>query len=112
MREMTGRRRSRRRWRGPATIGRNWRRLSRTRLREQRKGMAFLIANMPDHDLRSLHADFLLQNVDLAYRARKQFPWGVRIPEDIFLNDVLPYANVDEVRDPWRKQLFELWRRW
>jgi hypothetical protein len=30
--------------------------------RDQRKGMAFLIANMPDSDLRSLRADFLLSN--------------------------------------------------
>jgi transglutaminase-like putative cysteine protease/predicted esterase len=76
--------------------------------REQRQGMAFLIANMPDYDLRSLHADFLLQNVELAYKARQEFPWGGRIPEEIFLNDVLPYANVDEARDPWRKELYEL----
>jgi predicted esterase len=74
----------------------------------QRKGMAFLIANMPDEDLRTLSAAFLLENVDLAYRARKSVPWGKAIPEDVFLNDVLPYANLDEGRDPWRKKLFEL----
>jgi transglutaminase-like putative cysteine protease/predicted esterase len=75
---------------------------------DQRKGMAFLIANMPDRDLRGLRADFLLENVALAYKARQELPWGRQIPEDIFLNDVLPYANVDEARDPWRKELYEL----
>jgi hypothetical protein len=74
---------------------------------DQHKGMAFLLANMPDGDLRSLKADFLLENVALAYKARQQLPWGKRIPEAIFLNDVLPYANVDEARDPWRKEFFE-----
>jgi transglutaminase-like putative cysteine protease len=74
----------------------------------QRKGMAFLVANMPDADLRSLRADFLLENVDLAYKARKAVPWGVSIPEEIFLNDVLPYANVDEARHAWRKELHEM----
>ena len=53
----------------------------------QRKGMAFLIAHMPDRDLKSLRAAFLLENVQLAYRARAEVPWGPRIPEDIFLND-------------------------
>jgi hypothetical protein len=77
---------------------------------EQRKGMAFLIANMPEHDLQSLRADFLRENVELADRARKETPWGRRIPEAVFLNDVLPYANVDEERHPWRKQLAELCR--
>jgi hypothetical protein len=75
---------------------------------EQRKGMAFLIANLPDADLRALRADFLRENVALAYQARKAVPWGKRIPEEIFLNDILPYANVDEERDPWRKEFFAL----
>jgi predicted peptidase len=75
---------------------------------EQRTGMAFLIANMPAPDLKALHADFLLENVRLAYEARKQVPWGARIPEAIFLNEILPYANVDEVRHPWRKEFFEM----
>ncbi len=74
----------------------------------RRKGMAFLVANMPESDLKTLHADFLLENLDLAYKAREQTPWGGRIPEEIFLNNVLPYANVDETRDPWRKELFDL----
>jgi hypothetical protein len=75
---------------------------------DQRKGMAFLIANMPEGDLKSLGADFLLDNVDRAYKVRKQAPWGQKVPEAIFLNDVLPYANVDEARHPWRKELYEL----
>jgi hypothetical protein len=76
--------------------------------KDQRPGMAFLVANMPDGDLTSLKADFLLTNTDLAYKARKEVPWGKDIPEDVFLNDVLPYANVDEKRDAWRKEFFEL----
>jgi hypothetical protein len=75
---------------------------------DQRKGMAFLVENMPDADLRSLKADFLLSNVELAYLARKEMPWGKDIPDDIFLNDVLPYANVDEKRDAWRKEFRDL----
>lgn len=74
----------------------------------QRKGMAFLIENMPDSDLKTLKAEFLLTNVKLAYDARKELPWGKDIPEDLFLNDVLPYANVDEKRDAWRKEFYEL----
>jgi hypothetical protein len=76
--------------------------------KDRRPGMAFLVANMPDGDLTSLKADFLLANTELAYKARKEVPWGKDIPEDVFLNDVLPYANVDEKRDAWRKEFFEL----
>jgi Transglutaminase-like superfamily len=75
---------------------------------DQRKGLAFLVANMPEGDLKSLKADFLVSNVNLAYKARKEMPWGKDIPEAIFLNDVLPYANVDEKRDAWRAEFYEL----
>ena len=76
--------------------------------KDQRKGMAFLVAYMPETDLTTLKAEFLLTNTDLAYKARAAVPWGKDIPEAIFLNDVLPYANVDEKRDAWRKEFFDL----
>jgi predicted esterase len=75
---------------------------------KERPGMAFLIANMPERDLRSLKADFLLENVALAYKVREEVKWGRAIPEDIFLNDVLAYANLDETREAWRKPLMDL----
>lgn len=74
---------------------------------DQKRGMEFLIENMPDRDLRELQADFLLENCELAYRAWRQSPWKDKIPEDIFLNNVLPYANINERRDAWRKEFLE-----
>jgi poly(3-hydroxybutyrate) depolymerase len=74
----------------------------------QGKAVAFLIANMPDADLKSLKAHFLLTNTALAFQARREVPWGKDIPEAIFLNDVLPYANVDEKRDAWRQEFYAL----
>lgn len=70
---------------------------------KQKKGLEFLIAHMPDKDLKSLKADFLLENVAFAYKARETYPWAKQVPEDIFLNDVLPYASLNERRDNWRK---------
>jgi hypothetical protein len=75
---------------------------------EERIGMRFLIENMPESDLKNLTADYLISNVKLAYRARTETPWGKTIPEERFLNDVLPYANVDEKRENWRKDFFEM----
>lgn len=70
----------------------------------QKPGLAYLLANMPAHDLRELTKDFLLENVSLAYAARANAPWGPDIPEEIFLQALLPYASVNEARDPWRKE--------
>ncbi len=73
----------------------------------QRKGMKFLIEHMPETDLKTLKADFLLENVALAYKARAEFPWAKNVPEEIFFNDVLPYAVLNETRDNWRKDFYE-----
>ncbi|HUS47510.1 MAG TPA: transglutaminase domain-containing protein [Phycisphaerae bacterium] len=72
----------------------------------QREGMEFLIANMPDRDLAALSAEFLLENVQYAYKVMQEVPWGGSIPHEIFLNDVLPYASVSERRDRWRKDFY------
>jgi transglutaminase-like putative cysteine protease/pimeloyl-ACP methyl ester carboxylesterase len=73
----------------------------------QRQGLQFLLENMPQRDLQSLSASFLLENIAQAYEAREKAPWGKAIPEEIFLNDVLPYASINERREDWRKLLHE-----
>ncbi|MCP4811512.1 MAG: polyhydroxyalkanoate depolymerase, partial [Planctomycetaceae bacterium] len=77
---------------------------------KQREGMQFLIAHMPDHDLKTLTAEFLLENVRLAYQAREESSWKANIPNDIFLNNVLPYATINERRDRWRKDFHDRFR--
>jgi len=74
----------------------------------QREGLQFLLEHMPERDARALRADYLLENVALAYEAHLQSPWRDQIPNDIFLNDILPYASVNEQRDAWRKKLREI----
>lgn len=70
---------------------------------EHREAMAFLIANMPDRDATSLTAEYLLENVRLAYEAWEAAPWKDEVPREIFLNYVLPYASINERRDDWRR---------
>ena len=62
----------------------------------------FLAEHMPARDREALTAEFLTENLDLAFRARAEFPWAQQVPEEIFLNDVLPYAVFDETREAWR----------
>ena len=74
----------------------------------QREGMQFLVENMPLQDLQSIKAVFLLDNLAMTYTVMQEVPWAKRIPVDIFLNDVLPYASVNESRDDWRKRLYDI----
>lgn len=74
---------------------------------EQKEGMAFIISYMPKRDLTTLSAAFLLENSEYAYKAREKYKWCAALPDSIFFNEVLPYANISETRDPWRKDFFE-----
>jgi hypothetical protein len=74
----------------------------------QHDGLQFLVENMPLPDLRSLTAAYLLENTALAYETLAGAPWAKQISPDIFLDDILPYASLNERRDDWRKRLREI----
>lgn len=75
--------------------------------KEQKEGMAFIVAYMPKQDLTELKADFLLENSHYAYEARNKYPWCAALPDSVFFNEVLPYANISEDRDSWRKDFYQ-----
>lgn len=80
--------------------------------RNEREGMAFLISYMPERDARSLSADFLLENIEYAYKARAEFPWAKEVPDSVFLNDVVAYTNLNENRESWRKDFYERFKKY
>lgn len=80
--------------------------------RNEREGMAFLVSYMPERDAKSLSADFLLENVQYAYKARAEFPWAKEVPDSVFLNDVVAYANLNENRESWRKDFYERFKKY
>jgi len=73
----------------------------------QQEGLEFLISNMPSQDRAALKQSFLTEDVRLAYQAMGEVPWGKNVPKEIFLNDVLPYAILNERRDNWRKDFHD-----
>lgn len=80
--------------------------------RNEREAVAFLISYMPERDAKSLSADFLLENVEYAYKARAEFPWAKEVPDSVFLNDVVAYANLNENRENWRKDFYERFKKY
>ncbi len=74
-----------------------------------RRCAEFLAEHRPPRDA-DLDAEFLLENLRLALAARAEFPWAAALPEERFLNDVLPYASLDETREPWRAEFLEIAR--
>lgn len=71
-----------------------------------RRCATFLAEHRPPQDA-GLDQNLLLENLRLALIARAEFSWCRDLPEDIFLNDVLPYAVFDETRESWRADFLE-----
>ena len=74
---------------------------------DQRKAMRWLVQQMPLTDLTSLDSAYLLENARLALEARQYTRWKQAIPDEIFLDAVLPYATINERRDRWRADFRE-----
>ena len=70
------------------------------------KAAEFLVQGMSEQDLKTLDQEFLLENLEFAMKARESFPWAKSVPDEVFFNDVLPYASLDETREPWRKAMY------
>jgi len=76
---------------------------------EQREAMTFLYAYMPLADIADHPGEFYLENVDYAFKAREEMPWGKEIPEREFRHFVLPVRvnneNLDDSRKVFYKEL-------
>lgn len=72
---------------------------------------SFLVRYLPTMDQQrdpTITTAWLNLNVELALEVRySRFPWASVVPEELFLNDVLPYSFLTEPRDvPWRPMFF------
>ncbi len=71
------------------------------------RAAVFLVKGMRPMDLKNLKGSFLLENLALAFKAREEFPWARDLPEEVFFNDVVPYASLDETREDWRTDFYQ-----
>lgn len=74
---------------------------------EQRAGAAYLMADLPERDLQALDPQQLARNIELAYQARAEAPWGKDLPEAVFLDAVLPHISATEPRDAMRAEFHD-----
>jgi len=75
------------------------------------RSLSFLLENMPPWDVFNKGALMKAQlplTVKLALQVRSSFSWAADVPEDVWMDYVLPYANVNEARGHWRSMLLEL----
>lgn len=74
---------------------------------QEQQCLEFLQQHMPARDRDVVSEQFLQEHVQLALMARQSNSWAEDVPWDVFLNNVLPYRNVDEPLDSWRNMFVE-----
>ena len=62
---------------------------------------------VPIPDLLTIQSALIIENIDLAFKTRREFPWCKNISKDDFYEFVLPYKCGNEKPEPWRKLMME-----
>ena len=55
-------------------------------------------------DVTNITADYLINNIELAFKVWVETPWGKDVPFDIFCEDILPYRLNTEPLENWREK--------
>ena len=90
------------------------------------RAACFLIENMPrkgsilyqgkwydkkvEADLLTIKADFLIENIDLAFEVWQKYPWCRHLTELEFFKMVLPYRLKNEPLEDWRSFYYNKYR--
>ncbi|MDE7335006.1 MAG: transglutaminase domain-containing protein [Muribaculaceae bacterium] len=74
---------------------------------EQRDALKVLYAYMPLPDLADYSGDYYLANVDYALKARREMPWGAKVPDREWRHFVLPVRVNNENLDTHRAAFYE-----
>ena len=69
--------------------------------------LCFLIANMPIRDVMTIKSNLLLENVKYARKALSEAPWKEKLDDELYREYILPYVNLTEKRETWRRKLYE-----
>jgi len=74
---------------------------------EQERGELDYERNTRVDDLETIRADFLIDQIDLAFRAWREKPWAEKVSFENFCEYILPYRGSNEPLEPWRKVFWE-----
>ncbi|MDR1667181.1 MAG: LamG domain-containing protein [Bacteroidales bacterium] len=55
-------------------------------------------------DVKYITADYLINNIELAFKVWRERPWGKHIPFDVFCEEILPYRVSTEPLENWREK--------
>ncbi len=74
---------------------------------KERTALSFLNASMPYGDAIDYSEDYFLKNIQTSFKAKKELPWGKRVPEREFKHFVLPIRVNNENLDDFRTVYYD-----
>ena len=74
---------------------------------EETKALHFLYAYMPLADVTDYPTSFYLKNIRSSFKAKKEMPWGNKIPDLLFKHFVLPIRVNNEALDSSRMVFYD-----
>ena len=76
---------------------------------EERRGELDYKRKATTEDLDAIKADFLVEQIDYAFKAWRERPWAGGLSFDDFTAYVLPYRGSNEPLEPWRKTFWDMY---
>ena len=73
---------------------------------DEQEALKFLYAYMPLADVTDYPTSFFADNVRMAFKARKEMPWGKNVPEQLFRHFVVPIRVNNEALDNARSVFY------
>jgi len=77
---------------------------------EKARGTTDFSRYEPVYDRLTITADFLIAQIEYAFRAWREKPWAKDMPWEDFRDYVLPYRGSNEPLEPWREYFWERYR--
>ena len=74
---------------------------------EDEHGLLDFSRHDPMYDIHTITAEFLIENIDYAFRAWRERPWARGLNYEDFRDYVLPYRGSNEPLESWRPALFD-----
>jgi hypothetical protein len=56
-------------------------------------------------DVKHITGEYLINNIELAFKMWMEQPWGKNVPFDVFCEEILPYRVANEPLENWRERI-------
>ncbi len=87
-------------------IYKNYKEMSKVWFKLVKERGAHHIKSEEIKDINTITADLLIENIELAFKAREEKPWASSYDFKEFLEYILPYRGSNEPLEHWRKYFF------